>query len=414
MPVRPLSLIALLTVALALFGFARPAVADETWSDGKLQTVSPRDGKFPVMVSPRSGGDYTAWPLDPVYAMQFAEDRSAIYCADYALNAGRSYSEVADGAEAGVTSGAAGVEWIARHSIPALTVDEVLAQVGATSADLEGLPGSGQDFLTADYLVRAVTQAAIWEARGQGKGDVVQEWMPEFEGYQPNGSGPTSMSQAKTWTEAGYTTAAKLYAFFVDGAASGGAPAEPALKIATPGESTAPVDGKVGPFTVTASGVASIEVAVNGGRLVDADGAAVSVVEDGTVFYVTSDTAAEAKVTLKGAGKTTEVHWFSAGAKTQPMVFATSTSTEVKAEASATFTTPTEPAPPEEQTPPSEEQPPAEEPAPREPAPQEPAPQEPAPQESTPEEQTPVVVAATEDDAPAAKKQLGPLIETDR
>jgi LPXTG-motif cell wall-anchored protein len=166
------------------------------------------------------------------------------------------------------------ISWVLANSLPVVPADDVLT---AAKAQLPGETDIHKQFEdSADFLVYVGTQAAIWEL-----------------------SNPDSFRLGRTYSstldvsEKQYAVILKVHDYLV-GLEDPEKLPKASLTIA-PSSATGTVGTKVGPFKAT-SGGPDVNLTVTGGKLVDKDGKEITSVKDNGQFWVTSDTAGQAKI----------------------------------------------------------------------------------------------------------------------
>ena len=246
-----------------------------------------------------------------VITLTIGRKTAEAYCVDikHPLKEADTYQETAwkTAASGDLTVDAlAKVQWILLHSTPQVAAEDVLKAANITAPpriDHKGL----------DLLVYAATQAAIWH---NSDGFVLGDH-----------AGAT------------YAVVHGVYDYLVGQARSESEPG-PTLRIA-PQTATGAVGSKVGPYTVTSSGPATLKA--TGGKIVDQHGAEITgPLADGTKFWLTSAAAGKVTVDATGTGTVPTGRVFTdvkKADKYQKIILAGSAPAQATAQAVGTFGT---------------------------------------------------------------------------
>jgi TQXA domain-containing protein len=274
-----------------------------------------------VAVVKDNKGDHTA-PI-VVITLTFADGTAKkAYCIDFEHTADHTGNEYDPGKwdESNVKN-LPKIQWILTNSFPHKDATPLLKDAGVT--DTAGLD--------AEFVAYAATQTAIWhysdgvEITGNGKG------------------GNKDLSAEE------YAAVEKTRQYLIDKAGNTPEPPAPAVGI-DPQQASGHAGDKIGPFTVTANGtVTSLKLAASGdAKLVDADGNDVQQVENGSTFFVVSQSTGQVTLSAEGTGTlpTGQVFLAKNGPhKFQKLILADTATKNVQAQATVTVTTKPSPSP---------------------------------------------------------------------
>jgi len=171
------------------------------------------------------------------------------------------------------------VQWVLTHSYPTLDVNAVFAASKAAKP-------ANTDPALLTKLVYAGTQTAIWSLTD----DDVFQLREDNNGFN---TAPNAAADE-------YAVIVAIHDYLVAASKSPAQDPQPKLVI-TPGTLSGVVGAKIGPFTIE-SGGGLATLTATGGKLVDADGKAVTELPNGGKFYVVADAAGPVTVTAKGSG----------------------------------------------------------------------------------------------------------------
>lgn len=213
------------------------------------------------------------------------------------------------------------VQWILTHSYPTTTPQQLIQAASAkVPAD------ANEDQLKK--IAYAATQAAIWTLTDADT-FALAAW-----------------DDAKTdVSETHYNLIRVLHTHLLANAAEQ-PEAEPTLTI-DPQNATGVAGTKIGPFTVKASGGGTVSLKATGGKVVDQNGNAITSVQAGGKFWLTSDNAGTVTVEAEGSGSVPTGRIFvrksdvtapaaTAQQKSQRLILAGSAGRKLKAQATAT------------------------------------------------------------------------------
>jgi TQXA domain-containing protein/LPXTG-motif cell wall-anchored protein len=206
-------------------------------------------------------------------------------------------------------------QWILTNSFPNVAPSDVLSNAKVDASKLVG------DELTK--VVYTATQASLWHYS---------------DGFELS-SVKTTDKDAPSDTE--FAAIQALYSWLVNNATEQQAP-PPTLSFTSPATTAGPVGSKIGPFTVNTTAKTLTLAADNGGKVVDANGNAITSAANGDKFYVQPEKAGTTTVTASGTGTVPTGRLFTAdkGAnKFQKIILGGSGQVPVKATVSVTTNT---------------------------------------------------------------------------
>lgn len=198
------------------------------------------------------------------------------YCIDYHHPAGKGGTEYTAGKwDTSNVKNLPKIQWILSNSFP--NVKDPAEVLKAAKVDTTGMKAREMEL---DAF--AGTQTAIWHYS---------------DGVELTGrySGKNGLS------EADYAAVKAVHDYLVDNAQKGSEPPAPQVSI-SPKQASGHTGEKVGPFTVTATGVKDVSVTTGNGQVVDADGKPVTSLGNGDKFWVKTDSAGSVTVTASGNG----------------------------------------------------------------------------------------------------------------
>ncbi|MEV4132676.1 thioester domain-containing protein [Dactylosporangium sp. NPDC049742] len=311
--------------AVALSGagaaYADAAIGTQVFIDDKAHAIKVVNSKD---TSSNPNGNETAAPRLGLKVAGASEPVIA-YCIDFAREiTDANYVEApwASNKNSSPTAEELGqVQWVLTHAYPTVSPDALLAAA-------KGTKPAGIDATLFTKLVYAGTQSAIWTITD---GDIFA-LRDNNEGFN-TGNTPEQ-----------YAVIVAVSEYLVKASKNPAADPQPKLEI-NPATLAGVVGKKIGPFTVV-SGGGEAALTATGGKLVDADGKAVTSLPNGGKFYVVADAVGTVTIDAKGSGSVPIGRMFVTAKepnKTQKLILAGVAGTELEAKATVTIN----PAPPE-------------------------------------------------------------------
>ncbi len=305
-----LARVAVTATAAGLFvlGGATTAVAEDD--------PAPADAKTPASATLKSEKGLTlvdaAGHKAPVatFTLNFGTEAAEAYCIDlhHGADIDGTYNEALWN-KANGGSDLPKIQWILTHSVPNAAIGDLLAAAGITST-----------VESADLLGYVATQAAIWH------------FSDGFDlGQQADGEGAPTAEQ--------YPVIKAVYDYLVGHAADEQEPG-PSLSV-SPQQATGAAGELVGPFTVSTTVDKLTVKGLNGAKVTDQQGKAISTLADGGKFWLSQDTpgTAEARLSGKSVVPTGRVFVSRTGpSKHQKMILAGAAHRSVHTKVSAEFT----------------------------------------------------------------------------
>jgi LPXTG-motif cell wall-anchored protein len=292
-------------------------------ADAVTGTVTPGNLHTKVANDLGSGNEKTPNVSQLTLKLSNGKKGGLVYCVDFTDFLGNgTYTE---GPNKNSINNYHVISWLLENSLPAVPADDVLT---AAKAQLPGETGKYKQFEdSADFLVYVGTQAAIWELSNPAS----------FKLGAYNSKLDVSAKQ--------YAVIQKVHDYLVSLEDKA-----PKASLTIKSDSTTGAIGtKVGPFTAT-SGGPDVTLTVTGGKLVDKDGKQLTSVKDNGQFWVTSDTAGQAKIHGTATFDIPAGHlYFTTNSDNRPgqtVIQPGTSNKKASADATATFTPPVESASP--------------------------------------------------------------------
>lgn len=268
---------------------------------GDSATVQTNQGEAPVVVITLTFSDGTV---------------KHAYCIDYSHHAGKTGTQYNAGQwnESNVKN-LPKIQWILQNSFPNKDATPLLQAAGVDDTD----------GLNTQFDAYVATQTAIWnfsdniELKGAGRGL----------------SGPD------------YAAVEKVHDYLIEKASDASEPQPPQVSI-SPQQATGNAGEKIGPFTVSASGVKGVNLTADNGQVVDKNGNPVSSLGNGAKFWVRSDSEGSVSVAATGSGVLPSGSVFMVPGHEntyQKLILADTATQEVGAKVSVTVTSKPSPSP---------------------------------------------------------------------